>query len=68
MLAGGVSANNFLREQMKKTAAEHNITVYVPPISLCTDNAIYIASAAHFVGKTTSIDQVKADPSLSIMS
>lgn len=48
MLAGGVSANTVLREKLKKELDKNNINLLVPPLDLCTDNAAYIASCAHF--------------------
>ncbi|MFW5780177.1 MAG: tRNA (adenosine(37)-N6)-threonylcarbamoyltransferase complex transferase subunit TsaD [Bacillota bacterium] len=57
VLAGGVGANTALREGLKKTAAENGIRVYLPPKSLCTDNALMIAVAAYFAVK----DNVQAD-------
>ena len=48
VLAGGVSANAHLREQMDKKANEIGAKVYYPPLSLCTDNAAMIASAGYF--------------------
>ncbi|MEM9275118.1 MAG: tRNA (adenosine(37)-N6)-threonylcarbamoyltransferase complex transferase subunit TsaD [Cyanobacteria bacterium P01_F01_bin.143] len=49
-VGGGVAANSGLREHLSAAAAEHNIQVYFPPISLCTDNAAMIgcAAAEHF--------------------
>lgn len=47
-LAGGVSANSFLRESMGKACDENKIELFIPHISLCTDNAAMIGSAAYF--------------------
>lgn len=57
VLAGGVGANTELRQGLEKTAAENGIKVYLPPKSLCTDNALMIAVAAYFAIK----DNAKAD-------
>lgn len=43
LLAGGVSANSYLREEMKKAFANTNIEVVVPPLWCTTDNAAMIA-------------------------
>src|SRR5690625_291967 len=43
--AGGVAANKQLRASLTETFTELNIPFYVPPISLCTDNAAMIAAA-----------------------
>ena len=47
-LAGGVAANQGLRELMKKRGQEENIEILYPSIKLCTDNAAMIGSAAYF--------------------
>lgn len=47
-LAGGVAANQGLRKAMAKACEENGITLKYPSISLCTDNAAMIGSAAYF--------------------
>ncbi len=47
-IAGGVSANIGLRNELKKLAELSDWTVYIPPLSLCTDNAGMICIAAYF--------------------
>lgn len=44
-MAGGVSANQNLRQKMRK---ETELPVRYPPLNLCTDNAAMIAAAAYF--------------------
>jgi tRNA threonylcarbamoyl adenosine modification protein TsaD/ribosomal-protein-alanine acetyltransferase len=44
-LAGGVAANPSLRESLRSALAEREITLTVPEIGLCTDNAAMIAAA-----------------------
>jgi N6-L-threonylcarbamoyladenine synthase len=46
LMAGGVSANALLREQMRRRLA---LPVYYPPLALCTDNAAMIAAAGCFL-------------------
>lgn len=48
VLAGGVSANELLRENMDKAAQKIGAKVFYPPIKLCTDNAAMIASAGYY--------------------
>jgi N6-L-threonylcarbamoyladenine synthase len=49
-VGGGVAANRELRQSLQRAAQEKNLTVYFPPLHLCTDNAAMIACAAaeHF--------------------
>lgn len=47
-LAGGVSANSLLRRMMQDQCNEAGIPLYMPRLSLCTDNAAMIASAAYY--------------------
>lgn len=44
LIAGGVSANQLLRQMMRK---ETELPVRYPPLNLCTDNGAMIAAAAH---------------------
>lgn len=67
-LSGGVSANTRLREKLKKALSREypSITLHVPPISLCTDNAAYIGSYAYFAGKAVPWESIEATPDLSV--
>jgi N6-L-threonylcarbamoyladenine synthase len=47
-LAGGVSANSLLRRKMQEQCDAAGIPLYMPRLSLCTDNAAMIASAAYY--------------------
>ena len=47
IVAGGVSANSYLREEMKKLCDAENIDLCIPPMKYCTDNAAMIACAAY---------------------
>lgn len=48
VLAGGVSANTYIREEFKKMCKQRDIEVYYPEIKLCTDNAAMIAAAGYY--------------------
>jgi len=48
VLAGGVAANSYLREKLTIDCATQNIMVFIPPMSLCTDNGAMVASRAYF--------------------
>ncbi len=47
IIAGGVSANKYLRQEFEKLCKEKNIELTVPPIKYCTDNAAMIGCAAY---------------------
>ena len=47
ILAGGVSANNYLRAEMQKICEKYNVEFHVPNILYCTDNAAMIGCAAY---------------------
>ena len=67
-LAGGVSANSYIRQAFLDLGKEENIQVYYPEMVLCTDNAAMIASAAYFhykEGKTADLT-LNAVPNLKI--
>ncbi len=67
-IAGGVSANSYLRERMKKIGEENNLEVYYPELVLCTDNAAMIAAAGYnnfMAGKISELN-LNAVPNLKI--
>ncbi len=45
VLTGGVSANSRLRNRAEEWASQNNLTLAVPPIRYCTDNAAMIGYA-----------------------
>ena len=47
IVAGGVSANSYLRDELKKMAKEIDVDLSIPPLKYCTDNATMIACAAY---------------------
>ena len=47
-IAGGVSANSYLRKQLEILAAKENFDLYIPKFEYCTDNAAMIAIAGYF--------------------
>ena len=56
-IGGGVAANGPLRERL----AGLGVTLDVPPIALCTDNAAMIASAARYVDPIPYPDYLDLD-------
>ena len=47
IIAGGVTANKYLRGEMEKLAQKNNIKLTIPPMKYCTDNAAMIGCAAY---------------------
>lgn len=67
-LAGGVSANSFLRKEFDEASTKHDLKLYYPKLRLCTDNAAMIASAGYYDyidGKTHDLS-LNAVPSLKL--
>lgn len=67
-LAGGVSANSFLRNLIDEAASKNGFEVFYPQLKLCTDNGAMIASAGYFEyirGVRHNLD-LNAAPSLSL--
>jgi len=65
VLAGGVAANSRLRALVKERGEAAGIEVFLPPKSLCTDNAAMIAAAGylrHRRGLAPSGLAINADP------
>lgn len=48
VVAGGVAANQGLRNAMTKLAEELNVDLTIPPMKYCTDNATMIAAAGYY--------------------
>lgn len=48
VLAGGVSANSYIRNRIDELSKKEKIEVYYPELILCTDNAAMIASAGYY--------------------
>lgn len=67
-LAGGVSANSYIRNRFLELEQTNNIKVYYPEPILCTDNAAMIASAGYFnyINEITSNLELNAVPNLKI--
>lgn len=68
VLAGGVSANTFIRKKFDELSEEKNIKIYYPELKLCTDNGAMIASAGYYEfvnGKVSGLD-LNAIPNLTL--
>jgi N6-L-threonylcarbamoyladenine synthase len=44
-VGGGVAANSHFRNRLEQSAAQRNYTLHIPPLALCTDNAVMGAIA-----------------------
>ncbi len=67
-LAGGVSANSFLRKSMQDACEKEGIKLCVPSLKLCTDNAAMIGCAGYYEflkGNFASLD-LNAYPNLKL--
>ena len=68
VIAGGVAANSGLRAMMEKRGNDEGIDIFYPSMTLCTDNAAMIGSAAYFnyqAGKKSDL-HFKVVPNLSL--
>jgi N6-L-threonylcarbamoyladenine synthase len=67
-IAGGVAANNHLREAMIKACKKNDLAFYYPSPIFCTDNAAMIGTAAYyeFLKGTRSGYDLNAVPNLKI--
>ena len=54
-ISGGVAANSHLRRRLAEIAALHKVKIYIPPLSLCGDNAAMIAAAGYFEYKNGAL-------------
>ncbi len=48
VFAGGVSANSGLRARLTEECRKRGYSFYVPPISLCGDNAAMVGAQAYY--------------------
>ena len=64
ILAGGVAANQGLREAMTNLSKELDVDLTIPPMKYCTDNATMIAAAGYYA----YLDGRRADMTLNSKS
>ncbi len=60
-LVGGVAANSRLREKVKSDADEKNLTVHIPSIHLCGDNAAMIAAVGYHYIRNGRVSDFQED-------
>ena len=67
-LAGGVSANSYIRQEFTKLGQELDLKIFYPELKLCTDNAAMIASAGYYNYMAGNISDLRlnAIPNLKI--
>ena len=74
LLSGGVASNLRLREKFmiplprpaRRGGHDSQFMIHVPPVSLCTDNAVYIAAYGHFRGEPVDWKTINALPDFSV--
>lgn len=64
VVAGGVAANQYLRNNLEQAVKKENKNFFSPPLKLCTDNGAMIAWAGYELYKTGIISnlEIKAKP------
>ena len=62
-IAGGVSANGALRAEFERRAQQVGISLYLPEMRYCTDNAAMIGCAASFAQECAEPLRLNADAS-----
>lgn len=70
LLAGGVAANQTLRENLVERSKREGLKLYYPPLEYCTDNAAMIACAGYyrFIRGERSDWHLNAVPNLRLFS
>jgi N6-L-threonylcarbamoyladenine synthase len=61
VIAGGVSANSRLRHRAQADAAAQGVTVHIPPMRYCTDNAAMIALAGRWRLERGQVDPLSTN-------
>ncbi len=68
VIAGGVSANSAIRKRLKEESEKNGLSLFLPKLSLCGDNAAMVGSQAYyeFQNKNIADMSLNAVASLSI--
>lgn len=68
VLAGGVSANTYIRKKFDELTKEKKVKIYYPELKLCTDNGAMIAAAGYyeFLAGNKSNLELNAIPNLTL--
>ncbi len=65
VLACGVAANSHLRRALAEMCEKHGISLFIPPVSLCGDNAAMVAAAGYYEFKDGGIADTSLNASAS---
>lgn len=72
VVGGGVAANESLREFFKRAGKKERISVYLPSLSYCTDNAAMIGGAAYFKALASGVSlpsaMMKIEPGMKLQN
>ena len=68
VVAGGVSANEYLKKELNDLCQRYQVTLKIPSLKYCTDNAAMIGAAAFYLyqNKVFSNLELDAEPNLDI--
>jgi len=62
VVAGGVAANQAIRQTLNEIAGLHDMQMFAPPLRLCTDNAAMIAWAGLENYKAGNVSSLSSEP------
>jgi N6-L-threonylcarbamoyladenine synthase len=62
VVAGGVAANSLLRSRMKEASQKKGITLYLPGMGLCIDNAAMIGLTGYLHFKRGEVSSLDLNP------
>jgi len=61
LISGGVAANSKLRKEFEKAGKENKISIYIPPVFLCMDNAAMVAALGYQYYKQNKFSDLSVD-------
>ena len=66
LVAGGVAANEIIREGLQEMALNKGVDIYMPEIKYCGDNAAMVGAAAILFEDKVNIDNLRPEPGLGV--
>lgn len=60
-ISGGVAANQYFASKLIKLSSKNKIQIFIPPIELCTDNAVMIAARGYTMIKNNDLCGIDQD-------